>query len=310
MLLSLSAILPIFLMITLGYVAKHTVLDIKLLPGLNQFVYYFALPALLFNAASQQQLSELINAPALIAASTAIVLTVIFTGIIFIYGFKIKHRSELILRALSGVFANFAYMGIPLTFGILGEAAYAATISIVLLGNIVIINGSQLLLAANSQESLNAKAVVAIVQQSLLRNPLFIAPIMGLVFSHYQLPPPTAVQQLLDMLAPAAIPVALFCLGASLQFTLKHSGFGQIFTLVAIKLVLHPALTLACFHLFQIDDSVWLISTVLLCALPTGALAHVIALKQQSFIQETSQVIVLSTVLSLFSVSLWTLLLL
>ena len=305
MLASLEAILPLFLLIALGYGAKRTVLDIKLLPGLNLFVYYFGVPALLFNAASQQSINDLLNIPALAAVSLAVVLTGLFTYLCFRQIFPSADRRVPVVQCLNAVFANFAYMGIPLTFGLLGESSYAATISIVLLGNILIVNGSQLLLEAFEHQSIDAKAMCGIVQRSLLQNPIFLSTVIGIVFSNYMLSLPGSLQSVVDMLAPAAIPVALFCLGASLQFRKTEIAYPQIFSLVAIKLVLHPALTLACFYALGIEDSSWLLTAVLLSALPTGALAHVIALKYQVFDTSTSQVIVFSTLLSLVSVSIW-----
>lgn len=305
MLASLEAILPLFLLIALGYGAKRTVLDVKLLPGLNLFVYYFAVPALLFNAASQQSINDLLNIPALAAVSLAVVLTGLFTYLGFRQIFPSIDRRVPVVQCLNAVFANFAYMGIPLTFGLLGESSFGATISIVLLGNILIVNGSQLLLEAFEQQSINAKAMYGIVQRSLLQNPIFLSTVIGLAFSNYALSLPGSLQSTIDMLAPAAIPVALFCLGASLQLRTTEIAYPQIFSLVAIKLVLHPALTLACFYALGIEDSSWLLTAVLLCALPTGALAHVIALKYQVFDAGTSQVIVFSTLLSLMSVSIW-----
>ena len=320
MLASLEAILPLFILIALGYSAKRTILDIKLLPGLNLFVYYFAVPALLFNAASQQSINDLLNLPALAAFTLAILLTSLIVYLLFRFLFPSPSPKTAIMQCLSSVFSNFAYMGIPLTFGLLGESSYAATISIVLFGNIVIINGAQLLLEALSHNEVNVKTLSNIVQRSFIQNPIFMSTVLGLLFSNYRLHLPGSLQTVLDMLAPAAIPVALFCLGASLQFgkaqvtntdaIATQISYAQIFSLVAVKLIVHPALTLACFYLLGIEDSSWLLTAVLLCALPTGALAHVVALKYQIFEAGTSQVIVFSTLLSLLSVSVWVQLLL
>lgn len=43
--------LALFTIIGHGYLAKHSFFDIKMLPGLNHFLYYLAVPALLFNSA-------------------------------------------------------------------------------------------------------------------------------------------------------------------------------------------------------------------------------------------------------------------
>lgn len=292
-------------MIALGYIAKRTIFDIKMLLGLNQFVYYLAVPALLFNAASKASIDNLINVPALGAFFLGVLATafiVVFASRVF---FKAADTEQLVLRALNGTFANYAYMGIPLTFAVFGDEAYAATVSIILAGNIFLIGGAQLLLESIRQNELGIKPVLSILDRSLLRNPIFISTVLGLFVSANQVSMPDAIQTLLDMLAPAAIPVALFCLGASLQFAKTTIALPELGWMMLVKLCIHPALTFVAFWLLDVKDPIWVATTVLLTALPTGALAHVVALKYDVFEKETSQIVVVTTVFSLASVTLW-----
>ncbi len=305
MLLSFQSILPLFLMITLGYLAKRTVFDVKMLPGLNQFVYYLAVPALLFNAASKASIDNLINVPALAAFFIGVILTAVIVWMVSRILFNATDTEQRVLRALNGTFANYAYMGIPLTFAIFGDAAYAATVSIILAGNIFLIGGAQLLIEGIRQKEVGLKPMLSILDRSLLRNPIFLSTMLGLFVSANQIRIPSALDSLLNMLSPAAIPVALFCLGASLQFAKTSIDIGELGWMVFVKLCLHPALTLSAFMLLGINDPVWMATTVLLTALPTGALAHVVALKYDIFEKETSQIVVVTTVVSLVSVTLW-----
>ncbi len=302
---SFISILPLFLMISLGYIAKKTVFDIKMLPGLNQFVYFLAVPALLFNASSKQSLDNLINVPAL----SAFFLGALFTGLlVFAVAkllFRVTDASALVIRGLNGVFANYAYMGIPLTFAVLGEDAYAATVSIILAGNIVFIGGAQLLIESIKQQEMGLKPILSILDRSLLRNPVFLSTMLGLLVAGNETPIPSVIQSVLDMLAPAAVPVALFCLGSSLQFARTSMPLHELGWMLLVKLIAHPGLTFLGFYLLQVEDSIWVATAVLLTALPTGALAHVVALKYDIFEKETSQIVVASTVVSLLSVTVW-----
>jgi len=302
---SLLAIIPLFALISFGYMARHTILDIKMLPALNQFVYYFAVPALLFNAAYRQPVANLLNGAALSAFVVGVFLTALITTLISRRLFKITHYDELILRGVNGTFANFAYMGIPLTFGLLGEATHAPTISIILTGNLLIIAGSQLLIEAKRQKGHLLQQVWNIIDRSLLRNPIFLSTLLGLIASGIGLTLPKAVATTLTMLAPAAIPVALFCLGASLTFKRTEANYNEISWLIGVKLLIHPAITGLTFYLLGVQDKIWLQAAVLLTALPTGALAHVVAMRYQVFEQSTSQIVVFSTLASLMSVTLW-----
>ncbi len=305
MLSGLQSILPLFLMMGLGYLARCTVFDIKWLPGLNLFVFYFAVPALLFDAASKMSLNTLINGSALVAFILGAMITVGIGVLAWNRLFGKPVWAEQILLGLNGTFANFAYMGIPLTLGLLGETAQPVVVMIILLGNLLLVGGAQLLLEFGHAKGIGFRQVLAVMDRSVLRNPVFLATGFGLLFAAFQLEKPVSLQALLDMLAPAAIPVALFCIGASLQFSQLQMNPGQLALLVTLKLFLHPAITWGCLTLLDVGDPVWVASMVLLTALPTGALAHVIALKYQTLENETSQVVVVSTLCSLFSISAW-----
>lgn len=300
---SLIAIIPLFALIGLGYLARRTILDISMLPALNLFVYYFAVPALLFNAARRQTLDNLFNWPALAAFVLGIILTAIVAILGSRYLFHCKAPTELVMRGLNSVFANFAYMGIPLTFSLLGESA--ATIGIILAGNLLIIGGAQLCIEALRQHSMSLKQIWNTLDRSLLRSPIFLSTVLGLFASGLDIQLPKVINTTLDMLAPAAIPVALFCLGASLQFRQIQTSFGELTWLIGIKLLIHPALTYLAFYLLGVSDPTWLVVTVLLTALPTGALVHVVAMRYDLFEQASSQIVVFSTLVSMLTVTFW-----
>lgn len=212
------------------------------------------------------------------------------------------------IRALNATFSNYAYMGIPMVFGLLGEAAYGAMISIILLGNIFQIGGVQLLIEGQREQGKGMRSLLAILDKSLLRSPVFIATLLGVTVSAFQVELPALVSSTLDMLAPATVPAALFCLGASLEFKSLSRNRAMLGWLVAVKLLIHPLLTLAIFTLAGLEDRNWLLAAVFLAALPTGALAHVMALRYDVCEKETSLTVVISTLLSLVSVSLWVML--
>jgi hypothetical protein len=187
----------------------------------------------------------------------------------------------------------------------LGEATHAATISIILAGNLIVIGGAQLLVEISRQSNFSYLQVWRILDKSLLRSPIFLSTVLGLLASGLQLTLPKVMTSSLDMLAPAAIPVALFCLGASLQFKRTQTSVAEIAMLIGVKLIAHPALTWLAFVLISVSDVIWLKATLLLCALPTGALVHVVAMRYNAFEQASSQLIVLSTLLSLLTVTVW-----
>ncbi|MCP4598846.1 AEC family transporter [Neptuniibacter sp.] len=300
-----ETILTLFILIGLGYVGKRTVLAGHSLAPVNAFVYYFAVPALLFNSVYKLSLDSLFQPYYLLAFLIAVVLTALIAAAGCAFFFSERNKEVLVIRALNGTFSNYAYMGIPLVFGLLGEAAYGAMISIILLGNVFQIGGTQFLIESQRQEGKGFKQLLTILDKSLLRSPIFLSTFLGVFFSATEMPLPVILSSTLELLAPATVPVALFCLGASLEFrTLKQSK-AELLWLVVVKLVVHPLLTLLIFKAAGLDDQNWILAAVFLAALPTGALAHVMALRYDVKEKETSLTVVLSTLAALVSVSFW-----
>ena len=305
MLTGFEAILPLFFVIACGYLASRWFLDSGMLPAINQFVYYFAVPALLFRAARGMSLDGILYWPGIFGFLGGILLTLPCLLLLNRWLALGLRGERLIIAGMNSTFANYAYMGIPLTFTVLGEQVGPVTVMIILLGNLFIIGGTQVAIEANRQRGVVWRSLWVILNNSLLRNPIFISTTSGLLFSLGDVSLPGALNTGIHLLADAAIPVALFCLGAGLKFRSLASGGAVLPSLLVLKLVLQPLLTWLSLWLFAAENVLWIAATVLLSALPTGALAHVVALKYNVDHEQTSQTIVLSTLLSLLTVSLW-----
>lgn len=300
-----ETILMLFVLIGLGYLGKRTVLKGLSLAPLNLFVFYFAVPALLFNSVYKLPIDSIFQPMAMAAFLTAVVATALIAAFGCALFFSERNKEALFIRALNGTFSNYAYMGIPIVYGLLGEEAYGAMICIILLGNVFQIGGTQFLIESQRQEGQGLNQIMKILDKSLIRSPIFIPTLLGVIVSATQLSLPTVLVDSLEILAPATVPVALFCLGAGLEFRTLRDSKVELFWLVLVKLMLHPLLTWLSFKAFGIEDQSWFMAAVLLAALPTGALAHVIAARYDVKEKETSLIVVLSTLISVISVTVW-----
>ena len=73
--------------------------------------------------------------------------------------------------------------------------------------------------------------------------------------------------------------------------------------IVLLKLAVQPALTFWLGSMLLADRPFWLASAVILSALPTGALAFVLAQRYEVYVQRSTSVILVSTVLSVLTLS-------
>ncbi|MEL0012644.1 MAG: AEC family transporter, partial [Alphaproteobacteria bacterium] len=95
----------------------------------------------------------------------------------------------------------------------------------------------------------------------------------------------------------------LFAMGLFMVGKPLSAGAAEVGWMVGAKLIVHPLITwwlaVSVFDLeFELVRGV-----VLMAALPTGALSFVIAQKYGIFVQRSSAAILVSTVLSVFTVS-------
>jgi len=134
--------------------------------------------------------------------------------------------------------------------------------------------------------------------QGIGRNPLIWAILAGLAASAADLELPFAIDEFLRLLATAAGPVALFAIGLSLYRPGRMRIEAITWIIVAIKLLLHPALA-------------WLVATwvlrltavetgvlVLMAALPAAGTVFLFAERQGADADRIAAIIMLSTVLA------------
>ncbi len=138
----------------------------------------------------------------------------------------------------------------------------------------------------------------------VLRNPFLIASVAGILVAVSGQNVPVLVLKPLEMLAQAAIPIALLSIGATMKWAAlaKLDAFSGI--LNATKLVALPATVLIVAKIFGFEGP--LISTlVVFAALPTASAAHVLASAFGADRERVATIIAQSTLLSGVTLPFW-----
>jgi malonate transporter and related proteins len=209
----------------------------------------------------------------------------------------------LTIHGLAAVFANTAYMGIPLFLTAFGPEGALPAIVGTLAATTVLIGGAIAALESTRAAGPSLARIVSQVSGTLLRNPILMAPIAGIAFSRWMVPIPKPLGNFLDLLAASAGPAALFALGLSLVGRKLLGNAAEIAWLVVLKLLVHPVATfLLAAYVFTMPP-LWSRSAVLLAALPVGALVFVVAQQYDTYVQRASAVVIVSTVLSVATIS-------
>jgi malonate transporter len=296
---------PVFAIVLSGYLSGRLgVLGGESAAALNRFVYYFALPPLLFIFTARAPITEIFHWPFIFTYVGGTALTLLVALIVNYLFLRNRGVAELSLFSLTAVFANTAYMGIPLFATAFGPEGTLPAIVATLAANTVLIGGAIAALETVQTSNASIYRSVLNVVRTLLRNPLLIAPLMGALVSLSTLPIPKPVGNFLDLMAAAAGPAALFALGLSLFGRKLLGDVAEVAWLTALKLLVHPMMTyMLATYVFAMEP-IWAKSAVILSALPVGALVFVVAQQYDVYVQRASSAIVVTTAVSVLTISL------
>jgi predicted permease len=298
-----TAALPVFALILAGWLAgRKGLLGPSGSDVLNRFVIYLALPALLFRAMSQARLADLAHAGYVISFAGGIAAA--FAIALFANRGKGTPLSDVSIEALANSYANAGFMGVPLCLVLFGEQALPAAVLAILLTACVLFGVSIALIEFDRQHGQHPGATVAKVARALVRNPLLIAPVLGLAWSGTGSPLPDAVDQFMVLLGAAASPSALIAIGLFLAQSQPGEKSGSVTRVVAAKLLVQPGVTaLLAFYVFTMPP-IWAWTAVLLSALPIGTGPFILAQLYARNARTASQAILVSTVASVLTISL------
>lgn len=298
-----SAVIPVFGLVLCGFLAGRSgIVGVESSDALNQFVYYFALPAMLFAAVSRGSLAQILNWPFLgvVVAGTLACATL---GFLISQFAAHGNGQENTMRALNASFGNTGYLGIPLVTVAYGEAAALPVAMATVATNVMLFAVGIVLLELFDDKHDSHGASIALALLGVLRSPLIwpIGLAIALVAAGLALPLPVA--RFVDLLAGSAGPAALFALGVFVSRQQIREGMAAGWPSVSLKLVLHPVIMAAlAFHLVPLEP-LWAKVAVVGASLPLGASAFVLAQRYRTLELETSCGAVLSTALSLLTVS-------
>ena len=182
MLSVLSVTLPVFALILTGWLVRRAgVLGPHAASELTRFVIYLALPALLFEVVANAEWQVLWQ-PGFIGAF-GLGVAVVFIGAVVVQLIRRRPLVDSAIDGLNAAYANTGFLGIPLLLAILGRdslipAMIATVITVCILFAVALI---MLELALQRSASSASGPMLGTVGLQLLRNPLLVAPALGLL---------------------------------------------------------------------------------------------------------------------------------
>jgi len=294
-----DVILPIFMIVFAGWVAgRRRMLGEGAAQALNGFVYWFALPAMLFVVLARTPMQQLMNPPFLGAFAGGCAITFLLALALAIWCLG-SRPPVAVLQSMNASFANTGFMGIPVLFAAYGPPGVApGAIGAVMMAAAGTIGGVVALEVATRSGGGSSWRMALRLVGTVLRNPLVVTTLCGIALSASGLGLPKPVQTFCEFLGNAASPGALFAIGLFLGAQPLRWQLDEVGWQVAVKLLVQPAVTyLLAITVFPMDAFLTGCA-VLLAGLPGAATPFLLAQQYGHYQAPTSSSILLSTMLS------------
>jgi malonate transporter len=276
----LEVTLPVFGLVFCGYAgAARRMLPERAVDGINAFVFWFALPAMLFRVVALRPLGDLI-APRFMTcyliAGLAVFLITLWMGRAGLIDPRQRGAAQASAWALTGTHGNVGYLGLALVGELNRDGQPIVALTIICDIFVFITLAIALLEVQTGGGGRGIAPVVRTVISGLRRSPLVTSIPAGLLFSMSGLPLPAVADNFTRLLANAAGPCALFAIGAALGGQ-KIAMDRPVLVLSAIKLLLHPALAAAMLMVLLPVEPTMAAVGVLCATLPSASNTFIIS---------------------------------
>lgn len=294
---------PLFSIIFLGYIAGRLVkLPIDGLAWLNFFIIYIALPAMFFQYLSKIPLASF-NALGFVGLTTLATALLFFTFFFIGLWRTGKKIGISAIQGFAAAYGNIGYMGPPLVIAAFGPAAIVPAALIFVFDNTMHFILAPSLMALRSGRKTAPLKLLAGIVWNIFSHPFIIATIIGLAAAAIQFSPPAPVTRVLEMLAGAAAPCALFTMGVTAALRPLKRLPVELTWLVPAKLLLHPLLVWALLSGFGPFDQLFVKTAIIIAALPAATNVFVLAQQYDVWQERASSAVIVSTTLAVFTVT-------
>ncbi|WP_017445623.1 AEC family transporter [Gayadomonas joobiniege] len=282
---------PVLIILLLGiFFRRLNLLDGPFIASGNKLVFKVALPSLLFLSTAQGSIKENLNLPLIAYAVVTTLLSVLAVWLLYFRTQDSGKRAVLTQCAFRG---NMGIVGLALCVNAFGQnilphaAVYVAALTI--LYNLIAV----VLLTGKGNGVLS----------NILKNPLIIAIVAGIAWSLSGVELPTLVSTSVGYLAKLTLPLALLCIGATLDWRSFKSNQAATSLNTLLKLIVLPGLiTAGGFWLGFSGHDLGIL--FLMMASPTAAAAYIMSKQMTSHGQLAAEIVTLSTLLCPLSITL------
>ena len=299
MILSFNVVVPLFLMLVLGYSLKQIrVYDEHTISGMNQLVFKVFLPLLLFINIYQTDVAGVFDLKLMLVAVLGVLGSFFMTWLIIAWIEKDNRKRGVLIQ---GIFrSNFVIFGIPVTTSLFGAEATGAAALLVA----VIVPIFNMLSVVILEIYRGSRINVPKILKGIITNPLIIGSVTGLLCLLLHIKIPLVLEKTISDLSKVTTPLALVILGGSFTFSSMKGNVKQIAIGVLGKLVIVPVICLSFALLIGIRG-VGLAISMSIFASPTAVSSFSMAKQMDGDADLAGHLVVLGSMLSVVTMFIW-----
>lgn len=301
---ALDIVLPMFALMLCGYLAaRFRLFSGEAVKGLSTFVFFFAIPALLFRGISRETAADPGQFAIVYAYFSGCLLVFAASMAVGRLAFGLRLQEQAVM-AFTATFSNTVLLGIPLIYAAFGQAGILPVTLIASFHSIILLTLATMIVELGAGGGARFLHTLPKIGLALLRNPLLIAIVAGFAARALGWRLPVVLDHATALLAQAAAPCALFALGATLTSFRVSGNPAQSTYLVIVKMIGHPLLVWAlATRVFALAPIQVAVATVV-AALPAGANAFILAERYGVYVERAATAILVTTALSVLTAAL------
>lgn len=294
--------MPVFLMMVLGFFLHRIhLIDDGFASKLNKLVFNITLPLLLFH---QLGSTDFVDAWDSRFVLFCFLVTAVTIALVWFLSSRIKslpERGEFVQAAYR---SSAAILGIAYMQNMYGDASMAP---LMIIGSVPLYNILAVIVLTLTAESVEQASKDQLFRKtflSILKNPIILGVVFGLLWSLSGLTFPHILDKTLQDIGGVSTPLGLLAMGASVE--LEKVGGAMKSSLIAVFIKLF-----GCCILF-LPLAVWmgfrgaqLVAILIMLGSPTTVSSYIMARNMGHDGVLTSNSVILATVLSSFSLTMW-----
>ncbi len=301
----LEVILPVFLVISFGYIAaRRNFLSAEAIDGLMKFSQNFAIPLLLFRAISTLDLSQGFDPRLLTSYYTGSLISFALgmIGARLLFG---RPWDDSVSIGFSALFANSVLLGLAIMERAYGAASLAPNYAIVAIHApfCYFLGITTMEIVRSSGAGVTRTAIS--VGRAMFRNALMMAIGLGFIVNLSGITLPGPISDGFSLVIRAALPTALFALGGVLTRYRPEGSIREVILVCVLSLFVHPAIALfMSTQVFDLSQGM-VRGAVLTAAMAPGVNSYIFANMYDSAKRVAATAVLAGTLFSVLSVTFW-----